>query len=56
MSIIHLPSEGDQQTLLMVTGGVDRSYQAPNDAGLLGIGDGASWREVSALRSTNCDC
>ena len=50
MSIIRSPSKGDQQTLLLVTGGVDESKQALSDAWLLSIGDGASWREVSNLK------
>ena len=48
MSIIRSPSEGDWQTLLLVTGGADRSDKVLSDAWLLGIGDGASWRKVSA--------
>ena len=50
VSIIHSPLKGDQQTLLLVTGGIDASYNNISDAWLLSIGDGASWREVSVMK------
>ena len=50
VSIIHSPLKGDQQTLLLVTGGVDSSWHTINDAWLLSIGDCASWREVSVMK------
>ena len=45
VSILHSPLKGDQQTLLLVTGGFS-TY----DAWLLSIGHGASWREVSVTK------
>ena len=44
VSVIHSPLKGDQQTLLLVTGG------NWHDVWLLSIGDGASWREVSVMK------
>ena len=48
-SLILSPSKGDQQTLLLVMGGVDRSRQMLSDAWLMSVGDRVSWREVSVL-------
>ena len=50
VSIIHSPLKGDQQTLLLVTGGYHGSFETLSDAWLLSIGDGASWREVSVMK------
>ena len=50
VSIIHSTLKGDQQTLLLVTGGEDEPCDTFSDAWLLSIGDGASWREVSVMK------
>ena len=50
VSIIHSPLKGDQQTLLLVTGGKDESRYTLSDAWLLSTGDGASWRKVSVMK------
>ena len=44
VSIIHSPLKGDYQTLLLVTGRFLR-----DDAWLLSVGGGTSWREVSIM-------
>ena len=48
VSIIHSPLKGDQQTLLLMTGG------SWSGSWLLSIGDGASWREVSDKKEEQC--
>ena len=53
VSIVYSPLKGDQQTMLLVTGGSDRSFTI-SDAWLLCIGDRTSWREVSVMREQKC--
>ena len=49
MDIIHSPSQGDQQTLLLVTVGVGQCLDTISGAWLLRVGNGASWRKVSIV-------
>ena len=54
MSIIHSPLKEHEKILLLLTGGLDQSYQTVvSDAWLLSIGDGASWTEVSVMKNSN---